>query len=154
MCIRDSKSGSPHIYRNLEDDPVQAGRLLQLPVYALGARAYYGIGAGAIESRYWFTREASDSNDRFAGYHVDDQVEARFRHALATILDGIAAGIFIAAPGNPRQDRSYEHCQWCPYDMICSRTRGREFDLKSRGAALAEFHALTETEVNIQDKDS
>ena len=141
LVVIDYKSGSGYAYRKLEDDPVQGGRLLQLPVYALGAREHYPAASAVVESRYWFTRQDTAEGDRFAGYAVDEVVENRFREVLGTIFDGIAGGVFVGDPGEPRQG-GYEHCQWCPYDAVCGASRAREFAQKSSDPSLATFLKL------------
>ena len=152
--VIDYKSGSPFGYRQLDEDPVQAGRLLQLPVYALGARAHYGEDSGVVDSRYWFTRQDIEDRDRFAGYLVDDRVEARFREALGAIVDGVADGIFIGVPGESRQGGAYEHCQWCPYDAACSGDRAREFERKVADPALGPFLALSGSGGDGEENDA
>ena len=151
--VIDYKSGSPYGYRKLEEDPVQAGRLLQLPVYALGARAHYGEASGVVDSRYWFTRQDIEDRDRFAGYAVDEGVEARFREALGGIVNGVADGIFPGVPGASRQAGAYEHCQWCPYDAVCSGDRARELERKLADPALGPFLALSGLEAGIEEGD-
>ena len=153
MVVIDYKTGSPYSYRKLADDPVQAGRLLQLPVYALGALAgRYGQDAEKVESYYWFTRRDLVDQDRFAGYDVNEDVQARFREAVDGIVTGIADGVFIAAPGAMRNG-SYEHCQWCPYDAVCSRDRSREIHHKMADPALTPFGALSGIETRVDEVD-
>ena len=142
LVVIDYKSGSAYGYRTLDDDPVQGGRLLQLPVYALGARAHYPTASPVVQSRYWFTRQDIAEGDRFAGYAVDETVESRFRTVLRTIFDGIAGGVFIGDPGAAGLGGAYEHCQWCPYDAVCDADRAREFAEKSSDASLTLFLAL------------
>ncbi|GMU39408.1 MAG: hypothetical protein AMXMBFR23_02740 [Chloroflexota bacterium] len=140
MVVIDYKTGSAYSYRKLDEDPVQRGRLLQLPVYALGARAHYG--EGAIESRYWFTREDIEERYRFVGYTVDERVEARFREVLGLIVQGVAGGVFPLEPGARRNGGGYEQCAFCPYDAVCSGDRERERDRKIDDPALTPFTAL------------
>jgi ATP-dependent helicase/nuclease subunit B len=154
LVVTDYKSGSPSGYRKLGEDPVQAGRLLQLPVYALGARAHYPRDKGVINSRYWFTRQDIEDRDRFAGYLVDDQVEADLRDALRTIVDGVTNGNFIGVPGTSRQDGGYEHCQICPYNAVCSSDRAAEFTRKVADPALAPFVALGGIGAGVEEDDA
>jgi ATP-dependent helicase/nuclease subunit B len=151
--VIDYKSGSPYPYKKLNEDPVQGGHLLQLPVYALGARAHYGEAAGVITSRYWFTKQDVSDEERFAGYEVDDAVEARFRQVLGTMVGGIGDGVFASVPGGPGRDGSYENCKWCPYDAVCSRDRAREFERKQGDKALLPFLSLALTDPDGGDGD-
>jgi ATP-dependent helicase/nuclease subunit B len=141
--VIDYKTGSAWPYRGLDEDPVQRGRLLQLPVYALGARAQYG--RGEVAARYWFTREDVEDRYRFAGYVVDEGVEVQFREALGRIISGVAGGVFPAEPGAQREAGAHEHCMWCPYDAVCSTDRARERERKADDPALTPFRALAGT---------
>ncbi len=37
----------------LKKDPVAGGRLLQLPIYAMAARARFGAPGETVQARYW-----------------------------------------------------------------------------------------------------
>lgn len=153
MVVIDYKSGSPYGYRKLEDDPVQSGRLLQLPVYALGARAQYGQSGGVVESHYWFTRRDVADRDRFPGYAVGEGVQDRFREAVGQIVTGIAEGTFIASPGSMRNG-VHENCRFCPYDAVCNGERGRELARKITDPSLVTFRALSGIEPGTEEVDS
>ena len=153
MVVIDYKSGSPYGYRKLEDDPLQSGRLLQLLVYAFGARAQYGQSDGVIESHYWFTRRDVTDQDRFPGYAVDEGVQDRFREVVRQIVTGIAEGTFIASPGAMRNG-VHENCRFCPYDAVCNAERSRELAHKIADPALVTFRALSGIEARTEEVDS
>ena len=98
--VYDYKTGSSSWYESTDDDPVEAGRALQLPVYALAARAQEGVAHAT--ACYWFTREAPE--DALLVLPLDT-AEERFVEVVGTIVDGISAGCF---PGNPG-DRDWDH---------------------------------------------
>ena len=118
--------------------------LLQLPIYALAARAI--TGASEIEAFYWFTR-AETGPEAVVGYPFDDDVERRFDSVVDTIVTGIDAGCFPADPG-PRdfdyrvQRETFEHCFRCPYDRLCPLDRATTFSRKEADPALESFLAL------------
>ena len=153
LVVIDYKSGSTYSYRNLDKDPVGSGRFLQLPAYALGARAAYGDEDSTVESHYWFTKRDIDDRYRFAGYTVDETVQAQFREAVGQIVDGIAEGTFVAAPGAMRNG-THENCRFCPYDAMCSGSRGAELDRKLDDPALKTFRTLSGTEPGTEEVEA
>ena len=142
--VYDYKTGRVDSYEDLEDDPVVGGELLQLPIYALAARAI--TGASDIEAFYWFTR-AETAHDAPLGYRFDREVEGRFETVVDTIVTGIGAGCFPADPG-PRdfdyrvQRETFEHCFGCPYDRLCPLDRATTFARKEDDPALEPYWAL------------
>jgi len=139
LVVIDYKSGSSYPYRELRKDPVNRGQLLQLPLYAVAAGSAYGdLPADAY---YWFATE-QQSYER-VGYPVDDEVTARFREALAVILDGIGAGLFPSHPGQRGFD-NFESCRFCPYDMMCARQRDRVWERKRNAPELAAYLQMAE----------
>jgi RecB family exonuclease len=156
LVVTDYKTGGLTDYedlrKNMGTDPVDRGRKLQLPLYALAAGDRHArADAGRdepVQSRYWFTSERG----RFEtiGYPVDERVLARLREVLTVVADGIAAGAFPARPGEVDR-QSYRNCKWCDYDRLCQRDRGRQWDRKRDAPVLAGYVALAEgTEGNGQ----
>ncbi len=140
LVVLDYKSGAVWDgHRNLHQDPVHRGQLLQLPVYALAAQAQFG--AAAVAAYYWFVTERA--NYQRKGYSVDERELARFSEALEVIVGGIENGLFPARPGPSRQD-GYENCQFCPYDRVCPRDRLRAWERKRNAAELRPYLDLAE----------
>jgi hypothetical protein len=150
--VIDYKSGSPFPYKGLDKDPVKAGQALQLPVYALGAISKYGEAGGDVVSRYWFTRRNVEERERFAGYVVGDDVKGIFRNAIGQIVTGIGEGTFVGVPGAV-SNGVYEHCRFCPYDKVCGKDRGREFDHKVADPVLMTFRKLSGVEPVAQETE-
>jgi ATP-dependent helicase/nuclease subunit B len=146
LVVTDYKTGSSREYEDLRkhDDPVDRGRRLQLPLYALAA----GGGEGPVRARYWFTSEKG----RFEsiGYVVDEPVLARLREVLTVIADGISAGVFPARPGDVDR-QTYKNCAYCDYDRLCQRDRGRQWERKRTATVLAGYVALAEGEGATDD---
>ena len=146
VVVYDYKTGRPNRYDTLDDDPVDAGQLLQLPVYALAATER--TGAAEAEAYYWFTR-ALTVDDALTGFPLDESLRARFGAAVTAIVDGIGRGCFPAVPGirdyNPLVHReTFEHCFTCPYDRLCPLDRGTAWERKSEDEALAPYWNLAE----------
>ena len=141
--VYDYKTGGSRRYEALVDDPVDEGRLLQLPVYALAARQQEG-GDEAIAA-YWFTRE-EEPEDALLRVSLDE-AEDRFVEVVGTIVDGIDTGCFPAYPGERAWDvgasrESWSTCRFCEFDRLCAVDRGVAWDRVSGDAATAPFHAL------------
>jgi len=117
--VLDYKTGQSKPFRVIDDDPVDRGRLLQLPVYALAAREAYPDAK--VTAGYWFVT-AGDTVDPHRLLPLDERTEARFSEVLDAIADGIEDGIFPGNPGAPDRD-SWVNCRRCPYDRVCPTDR-------------------------------
>lgn len=141
--VYDYKTGSADRYAGLQDDPVEGGTLLQLPIYALAAEGL--TGASRVDAYYWFTR--LDPDDATRGYAFDESNRARFEEVVATIVDGVEQGCFPAFPGdddyNPHTQReTFSNCFSCPYDRLCPADRGAAWVRKADDRAVEPFLAL------------
>ncbi len=130
------------------DDPVAAGRKLQLQVYALAARARWDKVESA-RAFYWSTR--AEPEDALVEVPVDAQAHARFSEVVETIVEGIDAGAFVAFPGDVKWDHrtrrdTHDNCMWCPYDRVCPPDRLGAWDRNSSDPAVASFIALAPDE--------
>ena len=151
--VYDYKTGHPP---KPDDDPVSSGRALQLPVYALAARAREGTDDAT--AAYWYTRV--DDRARALAEVSLDGAEERFVDVVTTIVDGISGGCFPAYPGEPTWDYrsrsdSWHSCQYCDFDRLCPVDRGRAWERVSDDPATAPFLALDpdadETEGDDED---
>ena len=94
--VSDYKTGRQGHLSDLIRDPVAAGKLLQLPLYAMAALDRFG-GERPVHARYWLL-----SGERSAPcFHlvVTDSVETRFRQVVGLIADGVEDGCFPGVPG-------------------------------------------------------
>jgi len=140
LLVLDYKSGRlGEMYKKLDIDPVQRGRLLQLPVYGLAAQQRHG--SDRVEAHYWFVTE--QDGYELKGFPLGAEAMGRFRDVLGTIVRGIGDGLFPARPGASRTD-GFENCQICPFDHVCPRDRGRVWDRKQRAPELREYVDLAE----------
>ena len=121
LVVYDYKSSKSGTYRDLADDPVDAGATLQLGLYAEAAKAQHAPDA-AVDARYWLmtTRGGNEK----PGYPWTDDRRARFLDVAEAIVDGIEAGAF---PANPGEYDAYwgsnENCGWCDFDSVCPKDR-------------------------------
>ena len=139
--VYDYKTGRA---RDIADDPVDAGRALQLPVYAAAARAHTGIEE--ISTYYWYTTQAG-KDAALAGFELDEELEARFAAVVGSIVEGIERGCFVAVPGPREWDfrgrrETHANCLFCPYDRICPPDRSTVWERKGDDDAVLPFLAL------------
>jgi RecB family exonuclease len=126
LMVSDYKTGKQSRLTDLTRDPVAAGKLLQLPLYAMAATDRFG-GSGPVHARYWLL-----SGERSAPcFHlvVTPNVESRFRHVVRLIADGVEDGCFPAIPGPPAF-RSFNNCMGCDFDSVCPTARDRQWGRK------------------------
>ena len=142
LVVIDYKTGGLwDVYKGLDDDPVQGGRLLQLPIYAAAARERYALMA--VQGFYWFVSERGDFASR--GYALDAERDSRFVAVLSVISEGIEGGIFPLRPG--QLDRGvHEHCRFCPYAALCPADRGATWQRKRGAPEITTYRALAEPE--------
>ena len=112
--VMDYKTGSSRQYEKMKDDPLMAGKRLQLPVYALAVRETL-LPEAALRAEYWFT----SANGGYTRVPVTfDAIEAQFRNTVQAIAEGIRGGVFPANPG-PSGFRGPENCRYCDFQRIC-----------------------------------
>jgi len=143
LLVSDYKTGKQGHLGDLTRDPVAAGKLLQLPLYAMAARDRFG-GPRPVHARYWLL-----SGERSAPcFHlvVTDDVEARFRHVVGLIADGVEEGCFPGVPGVPTF-RSFSNCASCDFDQICPTSRDRHWGRKYNAPALRGVVTLVNGDV-------
>lgn len=137
----DYKTGNDRSYARLRDDPVAQGSRLQLPVYALAARAWAGDAQAPVRAEYRFV--GAKSQFRVHGYEVTDAVLAALGRVLDVVATGIDAGCFPARPRHPNQEYAVS-CRFCNPDGLGTGGRWREWERKKGAPELAAYVALVE----------
>jgi ATP-dependent helicase/nuclease subunit B len=138
VLVIDYKTGGTWGYDGLEDDPVLAGRHLQLVLYARAARANVAV-ASDVRAEFRFV----SSRGRFERRQIvaDARAEERLSEVVQHAADGIRAGVFLARPGD--YDRgTFRNCRFCEYDRICPTSRDLAWDRKSSGLQLIPLEPL------------
>lgn len=142
VVVTDYKTGSARRYQALRDgQPVGDGTHLQLPVYALAARAATGTPDAPVHARYWFV--SLSGRPESLGFDVDDAVLDGFREVFGRIVDGIEAGLFPARPPEPVWTPFVE-CPTCDPDALGTRERWKAWERKRDDPLLAGYLALVE----------
>lgn len=143
LLVSDYKTGRGDRYTDIAtDDPVQAGTTLQLGLYAEAAIQH--LGADAAEAHYWMV-DPRAAHARY-GYEWSADRRRRFGDVLATIVDGIEAGVFPAVPGEWNiWRRTHESCTYCEFDPVCARDRGEQATAKVAAPELRRRDGLEPT---------
>ena len=112
--VMDYKTGSSRKYEKMKEDPLMAGKRLQLPVYAFAVRETL-LPDAALRAEYWFI----SANGGYTRVPVTlDTIETQFRDTVQVIADGVRGGVFPADPG-PSGFGGPENCRFCDFQRIC-----------------------------------
>ena len=116
LVVIDYKGGSKRPFDKLEENPLENGRRLQLPLYARAVAERLGR-SGPRRGLYWLTKA-----DELKPIDLDEQLESDLEGAVGAALDGIGDGVFPGVPGEvvgwPRL--SFENCKYCDFDRVCA----------------------------------
>lgn len=118
-------------------DPVGSGKLLQLPIYALGS----GTSAENVLVFYWYF-DSPTNNSTCYGYALSPETLSRLNDVIETIMAGITGGTFPMNPGLTKTSSSISHCTYCEFDAICPNDRCDIAELKSSAPEFAQYWSL------------
>ena len=136
--VMDYKTGSSRQYRKMEDDPLMAGKRLQLPVYALAVRETL-LPDAALRAEYWFI----SANGGYIRVPVTlDAIEAQFRNTVQAIAEGVRGGVFPANPGPPGFGGP-ENCRYCDFQRICPTNKLALWARKGDSPQVAAYKMLS-----------
>ncbi len=125
IVVIDYKGGSGSQFKGLDDDPLDGGRRLQLPLYAQAVADALGRD-GTRTGLYWLTRK-----DEVLPVALDGELEEDLEEKVGAVLDGITEGLFPAVPGSvtswPRV--TFDNCVYCDFDRVCPTDRQSEWEL-------------------------
>jgi len=130
----------------VDGDLTARGTKLQLPIYALAARAAHP-DAESVSSYYWFV--GRKGLGRTIGGLFDERAETRFREVVDVVVEGQEQGRFPANPGDESWafgQWTFEHCSWCEFDRICPTSRGEQWVQVRTAPELARYRALADPE--------
>ncbi|HEY7104927.1 MAG TPA: PD-(D/E)XK nuclease family protein [Acidimicrobiia bacterium] len=140
LFVIDYKTGFPYAVGE-GGDPTEGGTKLQLPVYALAARAAFGGPDTHVVAAYWYISTRGDF--RWAWVALDEHTRARVDEVLRTIVDGIEQGVF-AARLDPPDSWTRRRRTFVDPDARGTRDRYREWARKQDAPELAGYRALSE----------
>lgn len=142
ITVIDYKSGNPKRFEVIATDPVDAGKHLQLPIYALAAASLAQAPDAKVRAEFRFVGPRSIKDGSFAiGIELNDEVRERLIETVDVLTKTVATGLFPMLPG----DSGYagqENCRFCDFDVICPTARDR-YEESARGSGLAsEYFSL------------
>jgi len=146
LLVLDYKTGKGLAYKSVDDDRLDRGRKLQLPIYADAARRAFAAEDPSVDvdAYYWFVEESG--RKAWRGGPVDQAVQERFESVVGTIVDGIESGRFPANPG----DESYfgpTHCRFCDFNRVCPSSRVDLWEGVREAPAVADYTELAEGDI-------
>jgi hypothetical protein len=144
--VLDYKTGGTGFYSGLTRDPVDRGKHLQLPIYALAVREALGEGV-EVRAAYWFTSARGGFNLLPPQAVSLAEVEKSFGEAVAIIADGVLQGLFPANPGPGK-----ENCRYCDFVSLCPVRREVYWERKQADPRLAAYVRLSKGE-NLAEVD-
>jgi ATP-dependent helicase/DNAse subunit B len=142
--VLDYKTGGAGFYSGLAKDPVDQGKHLQLPIYALAVRQALGEGVD-VRAAYWFTSTRGGFSLLPPQAVSLAEVERPFGEAVAIIASGILQGLFPANPGP-----GAENCRYCDFKSLCAVRREVYWQRKQADPRLAAYVSLATGENLIE----
>ena len=141
--VIDYKSGRASRFSRIANDPVDGGKHLQLPIYAMAVKEWRPE-IKSIAAEFWFVMDSAGSKTVGTSLEI---AAPRFEEVVDQIVAGIEEGIFPAYPGErsvPSRSGALaqQNCAYCPYDRICPGGRAWAWERKSDDPALARFVGL------------
>ncbi|MGI9615753.1 MAG: PD-(D/E)XK nuclease family protein [Acidimicrobiales bacterium] len=124
LLVIDYKGGSGRAFAGMDDDPLDGGRRLQLPLYARVAAEKLGRD-GPRTALYWLTKFGD-----VKPMELEEELESALDRTVGAALDGITDGLFPGVPGEavgwPRL--TFANCRYCDFDRICPTDRQGEWE--------------------------
>jgi len=148
LLVLDYKTGSTYAYEDMKDDPLGAGKHLQLPVYALTVRNQLG-GKCEIQAAYWFA--TARGGFEMKAVALTNILEERFREAIGIIASSIEAGIFPSNPGSGGE--GHNNCTYCDYRRVCPADPTTVWEMKSQNPELAQYTRLAVVTVGEEETE-
>lgn len=148
LLVIDYKTGGAYpSQRQLDDDPVVRGTVLQLPVYSHALRRIDRVDdAVAVRSAYWFISDRGGF--QFNQVIWDEEKDERFRDTINLIARHIRQGLFPARPGSDNPRSRDNNCTYCSFDAICPADRRSRWERMREAPELADYVALSEVTVD------
>jgi ATP-dependent helicase/nuclease subunit B len=143
LHVVDYKTGGNGAFTKLSQaDPILGGTKLQLPIYGLAGRLHHGRPDAPVRAEYWFVTRKGKFDRR--GYDVTDEVLEETVGVLATIVEGIEAGVFPPHPDAHTSTRFWIDCHACDPDGLGTTELRRQWERKRHDPAMASYAQLAE----------
>lgn len=145
LAVTQGGNRAGHRSGTVLGDPVGGGKLLQLPIYALGS----GTSAKNILVLYWHF-DSRENTSTCYGYVLSPDALERLNEAVEIVMGGITGGVFPQNPGlsykgarkqTPAADRG-PNCAYCEFDTICPVDRSAIAGRKTTAPEFAQYWSL------------
>lgn len=145
LLVTDIKTGRKRSFKDIDErDPALGGSKLQLPAYALAARAAHGEEHTPVEALYWFTGRETGR----VQLPLTAAVMERYAETLGLLVDGIARGSFPQrAP--EAADYSYVQCSACNPDGLGHAAVRERWEMLRSTSELRGFTGLVEPDALV-----
>jgi ATP-dependent helicase/nuclease subunit B len=138
VAVVDYKTGRAR--SGWKGDPFSGGIRLQLPIYGLAARELLGRPDADLVAEYWHLHDQHAERGRLA-VDLGPPTLARLAEVLAEIVDGMAAGLFVAHPDEPDPWR-HRSCAYCDPDGADTATLWGQWQHKRLDPTVAAYRRL------------
>jgi ATP-dependent helicase/DNAse subunit B len=147
LLVTDIKSGSRRTFKGIAaDDPVAHGEKLQLPVYAMAARAAHGDPGTPARAMYWFVRKDRGRIE----VPLTSEVQETYAATVGLLVSSMAAGVF--PPRAPKDaDFRWVQCPYCNPDGLGHGAVRERWEAKRLTPELEAYTALVEPDAVAPD---
>jgi hypothetical protein len=133
VFLYDYKTGGTSAYRDMDDDPLMAGRHVQLAVYRRAVLASMpDLNDEDVDGAFWFVSSRGEFK-MLPSEPTDHDIDQRLDEVLDVAARGIRGGFFPQVPGaeTSRPGRiSWDNCVYCVYDRVCPAGRDAVWERK------------------------
>jgi len=139
ITVIDYKTGRSDRFEVIAKDPVDAGRHLQLPIYALAARSLAQAADAPVRAEFRFVGPRAVKDGTFAiSIELDDGVRERLLGTVDVLTKTVATGLFPMLAGESEYF-GHENCRFCEFDKVCPTARER-YEESARRSGLADSY--------------
>jgi RecB family exonuclease len=139
ITVIDYKTGRSDRFEVIAKDPVDAGRHLQLPIYALAARSLAQAADAPVRAEFRFVGPRPVKDGTFAiSIELDDGVRERLLGTVDVLTKTVATGLFPMLAGESEYF-GHENCRFCEFDKVCPTARER-YEESARRSGLADSY--------------
>jgi ATP-dependent helicase/DNAse subunit B len=131
--LYDYKTGGSSSYRDMDDDPLMAGRHVQLALYRRAVLASIPeLSEEAVDGAFWFVTSGGEFK-MLPSEPSEHDIDRRLEEVLDVTARGIRNGFFPQVPGaeTARPGRvGWDNCMYCDYDRVCPAGRDSVWERK------------------------
>jgi len=154
--LYDYKSGSTSSYNGMNQDPLMAGKHIQLALYRRAVLASIpDLQEDEVEGAFWFVSSRGGFKmlpSEPSAYDPDRRLD----EVLKLTAQGILGGVFPQIPGNETSRPgkfSWDNCIYCPFERICPAGRDAVWERKQSTPGYTLYQSLVAGARAVEDSD-